>query len=121
MNLTPRQRDLMRYLQSYVDEFGCAPTNQEITDALRLKSKAGTQRLLNGLEERGWLTRIPHRARAITILKRLPDPERRDVVELLAEAERLYSSYGFLANDKACGKWINATREALAKVGRQSA
>lgn len=79
MNLTPRQRDLMLYVQRYVDEFGCAPTNQEITDALQLKSKAGTQRLLNGLEERGWLTRIPHRARAITILKRLPDPERRDV------------------------------------------
>ncbi len=75
MNLTPKQRDLMRFLQRYVDEHACCPTFSEMQDALGLASKSGIDRLLGGLERRGFVQRLPHMQRAITILKRVKEPE----------------------------------------------
>lgn len=119
MNLTIRQRDLMLFIQRYVDEHQCSPSFDEMKVAMGLKSKSNICVYLDELDARGFVRTTPHRSRCIEIVKRLPDVKRGDVVDLLAEAERLYSTTGLIANDAACGAWINATRDALAKLGRR--
>lgn len=70
--LTKRQCQLLRFVSEYVTATGVCPSFDEIKDALDLKSKSGIHRLVSELEERGFIRRLPHRARAIEIL-RLPD------------------------------------------------
>lgn len=77
MNLTPKQRDLMLFIQRFQDANGCSPSFDECCRALNLASKSGVHRLTEALEERGHISRIKYRSRAITILKRIPDPEAR--------------------------------------------
>lgn len=75
MNLTPRQRNLVLFLQRYIDQHQCCPSYDEMTAGVGLMSKSGIHRLLEGLEARGYVERLPHRARAIALLKRVHDPE----------------------------------------------
>jgi repressor LexA len=75
MNITPKQRELVLYLQRYIDQHQCCPSYDEMTAGLGLVSKSGIHRLLEGLEARGYVERLPHRARAIALLKRVHDPE----------------------------------------------
>ncbi len=70
--LTRKQHQLLSYLQKYLADHGVSPSFDEMRDALGLKSKSGIHRLITGLEERGFIRRLPHRARAIEVL-RLPD------------------------------------------------
>ena len=70
--LTRKQHELLTYLQKYLGEHGVSPSFDEMRDALGLKSKSGIHRLITGLEERGFIRRLPHRARAIEVL-RLPE------------------------------------------------
>jgi SOS-response transcriptional repressor LexA len=79
MNLTPRQRDLLLFIQRYQDANGCSPSFDECCGGVSLASKSGVSRLLEGLEARGLITHIKYRARAITILQRIHDPEARTV------------------------------------------
>lgn len=94
MNLTPRQRDLMRFIQRYVDANGCSPSLDEARVALGLGSKATIFRALDNLEGRGFISRMEYRQRSIAILKRVPDPQAapdtafRAFVEEVAAAER---------------------------------
>jgi SOS-response transcriptional repressor LexA len=74
MNITPKQRDLMLFLQRYIDANQCCPTFDEMAASLGLASKSGVARLLDGLEARGYVQRREHMQRAITILKRVSDP-----------------------------------------------
>jgi repressor LexA len=60
------------YLDKELRKKGVSPSFDEMKDALGLKSKSGIHRLITGLEERGFIRRLPHRARAIEVL-RLPD------------------------------------------------
>lgn len=70
--LTQKQYDLLVLIDQRIKEAGVPPSFDEMKDALGLKSKSGIHRLISGLEERGFIRRLPHRARALEILK-LPE------------------------------------------------
>lgn len=67
--LTAKQQQLLRFIQTRLDSDGVSPSFEEMKDALDLKSKSGVHRLINALEERGFIRRLPNRARALEILK----------------------------------------------------
>jgi repressor LexA len=70
--LTKKQRELLLYINQRLTVTGVSPSFDEMKDALNLKSKSGIHRLVSGLEERGFLRRLPHRARALEVVK-LPE------------------------------------------------
>jgi len=70
--LTRKQTDLLLYINRRLQEDGVSPSFDEMRDALGLKSKSGIHRLISGLEERGFIRRLPHRARALEVM-RLPE------------------------------------------------
>lgn len=70
--LTKKQHELLLFIHNRLKKEGVPPSYEEMKDALGLHSKSGIHRLVNALEERGFLKRLPNRARAIEIL-RLPD------------------------------------------------
>lgn len=65
--LTRKQNELFRFIASYIDRNGIAPSLDEMTEALDLSSKSCTHRLLVCLEERGWIRREKGLARALII------------------------------------------------------
>lgn len=67
--LTKKQYELLILIDKRIQEAGVPPSFDEMKDALGLKSKSGIHRLISGLEERGFIRRLPHRARALEILK----------------------------------------------------
>jgi repressor LexA len=69
--LTQRQHQLLQFIQGYLCNHGVPPSFEEMRDALKLKSKSGIHRLIMGLEERGYIRRLPYRARALEVT-RLP-------------------------------------------------
>ena len=71
--LTRKQNELLRFVHERVRETGVPPSFDEMKEALDLKSKSGIHRLITALEERGFIRRLPNRARAIEVL-RLPEP-----------------------------------------------
>ncbi len=77
--LTRKQHELLLFIHRHLGRHGVSPSFDEMKDALKLKSKSGIHRLITALEERGFIRRLPHRARALEVL-RLP--------ETLARADR---------------------------------
>ena len=67
--LTAKQNQLLHFIADHLNENGISPSFDEMKDALGLKSKSGIHRLIKALEERGFLGRLPNRARALEILK----------------------------------------------------
>ena len=90
--LTAKQHELLHFIQQRLDASGISPSFEEMKDALGLKSKSGIHRLISALEERGFLRRLPNRARALEVLK-LPEaakaPARDTVVPLRKPAPAL--------------------------------
>lgn len=70
--LTKKQYALLQFIQARLQDTGISPSFEEMKDALGLRSKSGIHRLIGSLEERGFLRRLPHRARALEVL-RLPE------------------------------------------------
>jgi repressor LexA len=70
--LTKKQRELLLFINQRLTATGISPSFDEMKDALSLKSKSGIHRLVSGLEERGFIRRLPHRARALEVVK-LPE------------------------------------------------
>ena len=70
--LTKKQRELLLFINQRLTATGVSPSFDEMKDALHLKSKSGIHRLVSGLEERGFIRRLPHRARALEVVK-LPE------------------------------------------------
>jgi repressor LexA len=70
--LTRKQLELLRFIHERLKEAGVPPSFDEMKDALDLRSKSGIHRLITALEERGFIRRLPNRARAIEVV-RLPD------------------------------------------------
>lgn len=70
--LTRKQHELLMFIHERLKEAGVPPSFDEMKEALDLKSKSGIHRLITALEERGFIRRLPHRARALEIL-RLPE------------------------------------------------
>ncbi len=71
--LTAKQRELLIFIQRKLEESGISPSFEEMKDALDLKSKSGVHRLISALEERGFIRRLPNRARALEVLKQPDD------------------------------------------------
>ncbi|HRE21059.1 MAG TPA: transcriptional repressor LexA [Rhabdaerophilum sp.] len=72
--LTKKQIELLRFIHERLSENGVPPSFDEMKDALDLKSKSGIHRLILALEERGFIRRLPNRARALEVI-RLPDTQ----------------------------------------------
>ncbi|HEV2678510.1 MAG TPA: transcriptional repressor LexA [Aliidongia sp.] len=70
--LTKKQHELLIFINERLAESGVSPSFEEMKEALNLKSKSGIHRLIGGLEERGFIRRLAHRARALEVVK-LPD------------------------------------------------
>jgi repressor LexA len=71
--LTRKQHELIRFIQVRLEETGISPSFEEMKEALDLKSKSGVHRLISALEERGFIRRLPNRARALEVLKQPED------------------------------------------------
>lgn len=67
--LTRKQLELLTFIAGHVNETGTAPSFEEMKEALNLRSKSGIHRLITALEERGFIRRHPHRARAVEVLR----------------------------------------------------
>ena len=67
--LTAKQRELLIFIKQRLGETGISPSFDEMREALDLKSKSGVHRLISALEERGFIRRLPNRARALEVLK----------------------------------------------------
>lgn len=70
--LTRKQHDLLQFIHARLQRDGVPPSFDEMKEALDLRSKSGIHRLITALEERGFIRRLAHRARAIEIV-RLPE------------------------------------------------
>ena len=101
--LTRRARDLLVFITEYAERNGgIAPSYDEMVSASGLKSKSGIARLLDQLEERGHIHRLPHRARCIEVVRRAPSSPA-DGVTLSAEQRHririLADRYGITPRD----------------------
>ena len=67
--LTAKQHELLKFINHRLAENGVSPSFDEMREALDLKSKSGVHRLISALEERGFIRRLPNRARALEVLK----------------------------------------------------
>ena len=88
--LTRKQHELLIFIDHHLRTTGFSPSFEEMKDALSLRSKSGIHRLISALEERGFLRRHHHRARALEVV-RLPD-------KTVAEPARLEAASNFAPN-----------------------
>merc|ERR1712000_583421 len=93
--LTKKQKNLLLYINKKIRSTGVSPSYEEMKNSLNLRSKSGIHRLISALEERGFIRRLAHKARALEVLK-LPET---------ASANDIYNSFspsvimGGLSND----------------------
>lgn len=103
--LTKKQKDLLLYIHEKMSEDDIPPSFEEMKNALGLKSKSGIHRLISALVERGYIERLPHRARALEI-KRLPEgfkpknDQNSKLVQVTAEITATHEAAGFAAIDE---------------------
>lgn len=71
--LTRKQHELLLFIQQRLEDSGISPSFEEMKEALDLKSKSGVHRLISALEERGFIRRLPNRARALEIIRQPDD------------------------------------------------
>ena len=83
--LTAKQRELLLFIDRRLKADGISPSFDEMRDALELKSKSGVHRLISALEERGFIRRLPNRARALEVVK-VPDVNASNVVPMRPSA-----------------------------------
>jgi len=81
--LTKKQKNLLLYINKKIRSTGVSPSYEEMKNSLNLKSKSGIHRLITALEERGFIRRLPHKARALEVIK-LPET---------ASANDIYNSF----------------------------
>lgn len=87
--LTAKQRELLEFIAARLNERGISPSFEEMKVGLNLKSKSGVHRLISALEERGFIRRLPNRARALEVVAN-PSVER--------HARRLPIGLGYFSN-----------------------
>jgi len=85
--LTAKQRELLIFIDGRLKQDGVSPSFDEMREALELKSKSGVHRLISALEERGFIRRLPNRARALEVLK-LPESKAATVTPIRPVAAR---------------------------------
>jgi len=81
--LTKKQKNLLLFINKKLRASGVSPSYEEMKQSLNLKSKSGIHRLISALEERGFIRRLPHKARALEVIK-LPET---------ASANDIYNSF----------------------------
>lgn len=86
--LTAKQQELLVFIQQRLDANGISPSFEEMKEALGLKSKSGIHRLISALEERGFLHRLPNRARALEVTK-LPDALKAETTSVRNNTENI--------------------------------
>ena len=97
--LTKKQKNLLLFINKKLRSSGVSPSYEEMKESLNLKSKSGIHRLISALEERGFIKRLAHKARALEVIK-LPET---------ASANDIYNSFspsvikGGLDNDQEVG------------------
>ena len=87
--LTRKQRDLLMFINNYIQTTGLSPSFEEMKVGLSLKSKSGIHRLISALVERGFLERLPNKARALEIRKlpeNVPQPSNSNSLHTVSEA-----------------------------------
>jgi len=89
--LTRKQHELIRFIQSRLEETGVSPSFEEMKEALDLRSKSGVHRLISALEERGFIRRLPNRARALEVLRQ-PDDVTRAVPRAAANSNTMLTA-----------------------------
>ncbi|QIK95739.1 transcriptional repressor LexA [Sphingomonas sp. HDW15A] len=82
--LTAKQHELLKFINHRLNESGISPSFDEMREALDLKSKSGVHRLISALEERGFIRRLPNRARALEVVK-MPETVAPSVVSALPQ------------------------------------
>ena len=88
--LTEKQFELLKYIHQRVTENGISPSYDEMKVAVNPHSKSGIHRLINALEERGYIRRLPNRARALEILKHPFDNIESNIKEIIKLMFLLY-------------------------------
>jgi repressor LexA len=96
--LTRKQRELLQFIQERLADTGISPSFDEMKDALGLKSKSGVHRLITGLEERGFIRRLPHRARALEVTRLSDDQMSRNEANASRAPAAENARRGFSAN-----------------------
>ena len=101
--LTPKQHNLLVFIDNFIKETGHSPSFEEMKEAVGLKSKSGIHALINALEERGFIRKLAHKARALEVLK-LPRIEsaHENHLEACTEGQPLkdkHAGQGSFAND----------------------
>ena len=115
--LTKKQRDLLILIHDHVSKGEVAPSFEEMKNAIGLKSKSGIHRLIGALEERGFIRRLPNRARAIEILK-LPDGYEKQPSNIMQSSSSSVSSNDNIIEVPLCGKIAAGTPiEAISHEG----
>ena len=71
--LTIKQKKLLDFISIYFEENSIFPTYEEMKDALKIKSKSSIHKLISSIEERGFIERIPHKARALQLKRKQPN------------------------------------------------
>jgi repressor LexA len=80
--LTKKQNELLKFIEKNLNETGISPSFDEMKVALNLRSKSGIHRLIMALEERGFIKRLPHRARALEVLRGSNKPLDNNKIEI---------------------------------------
>ena len=94
--LTAKQHELLLFINRRLEDTGISPSFEEMKEALDLKSKSGVHRLISALEERGFIRRLPNRARALEVVKM---PENLSANDAVAKATAAPSAQPQPAND----------------------
>ena len=84
--LTKKQKELFVYLNNYISSNDISPSFEEMKNAVNLKSKSGIHRLITSLEQRGYIKRLKHKARAMEITKDLPNKNVKSINSFMEES-----------------------------------
>ncbi len=122
--LTPKQQELLLYINSRLARDGISPSFEEMKNAVGIRSKSGIHRMIKALEERRFLRRLPYRARALEILKMPPEPHNQR--DMPANMETVFGDSPAASNDNtvmlplhgriAAGTPIEALRDPTGNV-----
>jgi repressor LexA len=115
--LTQKQKELLLLIHERMSAGDVAPSFEEMKELLGLKSKSGIHRLINALVERGYLERLPHRARALQVRK-LPEgyrPDSEDITPVAARMKEINATY------MDAGRFAPAANESIPLYGKIAA
>lgn len=110
--LTKKQKELFVYLNNYISSNDISPSFEEMKNAVNLKSKSGIHRLITSLEQRGYIKRLKHKARAMEITKNLPNKNVNNIESSNDESSLNIPLIGSIAAGEAI-EAINSTDSSI--------